>query len=194
MITVADERVGDWRERYGEEFAGVAERREQAMARWAELGDEALLKRHDQLGWRLTDAGGAYADLFWETTSEEWGAEVLEAAKDAGESGSCYPSARKGAPAAAFCQALGMADVARLPGCLGEFLLTAEEASALLPEIEELLVGPRHAELVEQIGRWLECAADGSLSSGAEVVDGVLRVFRRAVEHRLGVAAVSVFF
>ncbi|MEZ0109441.1 hypothetical protein ABH920_003455 [Catenulispora sp. EB89] len=59
---------------------------------------------------------------------------------------------------------------------------------------EERDAGPRREELIERASRWLALAADGSAFDGAEMVDGVVRVFRRAAEQRLGVTAVSAFF
>lgn len=81
-----------------------------------------------------------------------------------------------------------------MPGRLGDFLLTSDDAATRLPEIERLLAGPRREELIERVGRWLALAADGSTYDGAQMVDGVVRVFRRAAERGLGVAAVSAFF
>lgn len=193
-MTASDQRIHAWRERFADDLAAAALDREQAMAWWAGQAEDAFLQRDRHGRWQLTETGFAFADLFWDTTNDELAEEIVEAAEEAGEAGCCYPTLRKGTPASAFYQALGAADAALMPGRLGNFLVTADEAAALLPELERILAGARREVLVERVSLWLDVAGDGSRSDGAEIVDGVLRVFRRAVEHRLGVAASAAFF
>ena len=194
MRTVASEQIRAWRERYADELAAAASGRDHVMAWWIGLGDDAFLEHDGRNGWQLTEAGSAFADLFWDTTSDELVNEVMTAAGVAGESGCCCVGARKGAAAAAFYQALGAAQAVRMPGYLGDFLITTDQAAAALPELERLLAGARREGLVERVGRWLDHAANGSASEASEIVDGVLRVFREAVAQGLGVAAVSACF
>ncbi|WP_194899943.1 hypothetical protein [Catenulispora pinisilvae] len=194
VTAVADGPVRTWRERYADELAATARADGQAMAWWAGLGDDAFLERDEHDRWHLTEAGSDFADLFWESEPADLVPEVLAAAEAAGESGRCCPSARKGSPAAAFYQALGVADTVRMPGGLGTFLLTADETAAALPEVERILAETRREELIERVGLWLDHAANGSVAGAWEVVDGVVRVFREAAARQLGVAAVSVFY
>jgi hypothetical protein len=193
VSAVADERIREWRERYADELAVAAAGTDKAMAWWTGLGDDAFLIR-DRGRWRLTEDGLEFADLFWGPSSDELAGEIIAAAADAGESGRCCPSMRRGTPAAAFYYALGAAGAARMPSCLGDFLITADEVAAAVPEVERILAGARHEELVERVGRWLDLAGDGSEPEARETVDGVLRVFHEAAARRLGVAAVSTCF
>lgn len=194
MTTAAEERIAAWRERYADEVAATAHGHDRAMAWWAGLGDDAFLEPDHRGGWQCTESGIAFADLFWGSEDATMAMEVIEVAGNAGESGRCCPGARKGCPGAAFYYALGVSDAARMPGSFGDFLIAADEAAAVLPELEAILAGPRRDELIERVGRWLDYAADGSASEAPEIVDGVLRVFREAAERRLGVAAVTACF
>lgn len=190
MTTAADERIHDWRERFGAEPAAAAEGHDAAMAWWAGLADGAFLKHDERSGWMLTEEGVAFADLFWGAEDDTLAYEVIDAADEAGETGRSCPGARKAAPAAAFYYALGAVDAARMPGSFGDFLVTADEAAAVLPRIEPIIAGERHESLVEMVGLWLDVIEP----EARETVDGVLRVFREAVDRGLGVAAVSVCF
>lgn len=194
LTAVADERIRIWRERYADERAEAADSREKALAWWAALGDDGFLEADDRQGWRLTESGFAFADLFWDSVSDELAGEVIAAADEAGAPGRSSPAIRKGAPAAALYQALGAADAARMPGSLGDFLIAADEIAAVLPRVEQILGGARRAQVVERVGRWLEHAADDAASEAPEIVDGPLRVLRRAAEQGLGAAAVSACF
>lgn len=189
MTTAEDERIRAWRERFADQLA-AAEGYDEFLDWWAGLGDDAFLKL-DQRGWLVTEEGVAFDNHFWGLQDDSLAAEVIDAAAEAGESGRSCPSVRKGAPAGAFYDALGMADAARMPGCFGNFLLTADEAAAVLPEVERIVAGDRHAVLVERVGRWM---GEARPSTPQETVDGVLRVFRAAAERGSGIAAVSAWF
>ena len=192
FVTLAsDEQIRAWRERYADEFAKSTPRRAEAMAWWTNLGDDAFLEPDDRGGWQMTEASRGFVDLFWDAVSDELVDEVLEVVSEVGESGYCCPGVRKAAPAAAFYNALGVGPAARMPGCLGEFLITAEEAAAALPEVEQILADTRREELIERVGRWL---GEGEMDDPVEIVDGVLRVFREAVARGLGIAALSASF
>lgn len=194
VTTAADERIRDWRERYAAEIADAADGVGQALAWWAGLGDEAFLRPVGAGRWQRTEAGSAFADLFWEPADHELAQEVIAAAEAAGAQGFVSAAASKGAPAAAFYHALGAADAARLPGGFGEFLIAADEAAALLPDLERLLAGAGSGALVERVGLWLDYGGNGSAAGPSEIVDGVLRVFRRASDQGLGIAAVPMTF
>jgi hypothetical protein len=194
LTTVADEQITAWRERYADELAAAADGREKALAWWQALGDEAFLRPLSDGRWQKTEAGFAFADLFWEGVPDELAHEVMAAADPAGDSGRSVTAARKGAPAAALYQALGAADGARMPGFLGDFLIAADEIAVVLPEVERILGGARRADVVERAGRWLQYAADDAASDAPEIVDGLLRVLRRAAEQGMGAAAVSMTY
>lgn len=190
MTTAEDERIQAWRERFADQLAAAAEGYDEFLDWWAALGDDAFLKL-DQRGWLVTEEGVAFDNHFWGLEDDSLAAEVIDAAAEAGEFGRSCPSVRKGAPAGAFYDALGMADAARMPGSFGNFLLTADEAAAVLPEVERIVAGDRHAVLVERTSRWM---GEARPSTPQKTVDGVLRVFRAAAERGSGIAAVSAWF
>lgn len=192
MTTAADEQIREWRERYADDLAAAVRAREQTMAWWAGVGGAEFLVPCDDGGWQVTEAGSAFIGSF-STVGDALAFEIIDRIAEAGDAECCHPSGRKTVPAAAFYAALGVADAARMPGLLGEFLLTADEVSAALPEIERILAGVRREELIERMSRWLGDSADPT-AMAAETVDGVVRVFSRAAEQRRGVAAGSAFF
>ncbi|MEY9932988.1 hypothetical protein ABH926_007641 [Catenulispora sp. GP43] len=194
LTTAADEQIQTWRERYADELAAGTEHREQVMAWWADQGDVAFIELDDRHGWVWTEASRAFCDVFYDVASDDLVQEVIERIGEAGQTQSFGLGARKSSPAAALYHALGAVRAARMPGCLGDFLLTADQAAAALSEVEGLLTGADREDLVASICVWLDELADGPRSKGAELVDGVLRVFREAVDRELGVAAVVACF
>ncbi|WP_370370815.1 hypothetical protein [Catenulispora sp. GP43] len=194
MTTVADNRIQAWRKRYAAEIAEAADGVDQALAWWAGLGGDGLLQPVGDGRWQRTEAGSAFADLFWEPAGEELAQEVIAAAEAAGAQGFVSAAASKGAPAAAAYYALGAAEAARLPGGFGEFLIAADEVAAILPDLERLLAGAEREALVERVRLWLDYGGNGSAAEPSEILDGLLRVFRRASDQGLGVAAVPMTF
>lgn len=195
MTVVPDQQIRLWRERYGADLAAAAAGREETVAWWAGLGeDEPFLESDGRGGWLLTEAGSKFEGLFWADVAEGLVAEIIAASDGAGASGRISPGIRGSLPAAAFYQALGAADSARMPGGLADFLVAADEVAAGLGEVERLLADGRREELAARVDRWLDCADSGAASQGRQMVDGLLQVFRLAAERGWGVAACSVFF
>ncbi len=104
-------------------------------------------------------------------------------------------STRKGDPFAALIYALGPEATSQLPGRGGAFLLDAVGARAALPGTEATLgLSPERRVRVEaRVREWLEGMTGGAAHDLDDLVDGPLRVLRRAVEHGRGVAGMTMW-
>lgn len=118
------------------------------------------------------------------------------AAADGGDPDALFAVAvRKGEPATALHHGLGAEASSRLPGWFGDFLLTADEARAVLPGAESVLAltGPRRRG-GDRPYRLLGVRDDGRAGGefdAAGLLAGPLRVLRYAAAHGLGVVAVT---
>ncbi|MFC8076188.1 hypothetical protein ACFUN8_11700 [Streptomyces sp. NPDC057307] len=102
---------------------------------------------------------------------------------------------RKGEPATALLHGLGAEASAQLPGWFGDFLLTADEVRAVLPDAESVLdlTGPRRTEVLARVNAWAYAMTDAPEGEfdAAGLLAGPLRVLRYAAAHGLGVVAVT---
>lgn len=102
---------------------------------------------------------------------------------------------RKGEPATALHHGLGAQASAQLPGWFGDFLLTADEVRAVLPEAEPVLAptGPRRTEILARVDAWAYAMTDAPRGEfdAAALLSGPLRVLRHAAAHGRGVVAVT---
>ncbi|MET4923181.1 hypothetical protein P3L51_12605 [Streptomyces sp. PSRA5] len=102
---------------------------------------------------------------------------------------------RKGEPATALHHGLGAEASAQLPGWFGDFLLTADEVRAVLPDAESVLAvtGPRRTEVLARVDAWAYAMTDAPEGEfdGAGLLAGPLRVLRYAAAHGRGVVAVT---
>ncbi|MFB8003921.1 hypothetical protein [Nocardia sp. NPDC056000] len=106
-------------------------------------------------------------------------------------------SASKSEPTAALCYGLGPKATDLLPGRFGDFLLTAQEVDAVLPNVEQALAitGPRRQSVVDRIEAWSAQMVDGgSFCTPELLLDSPLQLFRLAKQERLGLTAFSVSF
>jgi hypothetical protein len=98
---------------------------------------------------------------------------------------------RKGDPVAALYYGLGSAAAQRMPGRAGCFLLDAH-AQAELAELAQLLDVPvrERARFADRVSRWLEAMGDQPDLDPLMLLEGPLRLARRAREARMGLLAV----
>jgi hypothetical protein len=195
VTTVPEERVREWHGRFAGALAQEAAARRKMFAWWRTVAEEPFVESSHDL-WRLTDIGLRFLEASYAQTDEELAGEIMAAADAAGEEGRFVASARKGSPAAALAYALGCAEAARLPGALGEFLLSRADVLPALAEAEQVLdlSGERRASVAERIGQWLEAGADEPGFDAVTLLDGPLRLFRRAAAEHTGLAGTVLWF
>ncbi|MEV0777886.1 hypothetical protein ACIBLA_26775 [Streptomyces sp. NPDC050433] len=126
----------------------------------------------------------AAADLLRRAAADRTGPDALFAV-----------AVRDGEPATALHHGLGAEESARLPGWFGDFLLTADEVRAVLPDAESVLAvtGPRRTEVIARVDAWayaMTGAAEGEFDA-AGLLAGPLRVLRHAAAHGRGVVAAT---
>ncbi|MFC4911422.1 hypothetical protein [Actinomadura gamaensis] len=104
--------------------------------------------------------------------------------------------ARKANPVEALCNALGTDAMRALPGVRGNFILTADEVAAALPEVEAVLDVPptRRAELLTRITTWMTETGDDPGFDAAELLDAPLRILREAASSFSGAAAFTRWY
>ncbi|MFI1092882.1 hypothetical protein [Streptomyces sp. NPDC020917] len=167
------------------------------LAWWRDRADASMFSKSatDHGGWvaegdayRLNDfLDGCRAD-----------SEQVEALRDAvlelfppeGDEGLFAATARKASPFAALAYALGPDATLQLPGWFGDFLLDSGEVGPRLLAAEEALAltGSRRREVVERIHAWMTGLGDAPGHDAEELLDGPLRVLRRAARTGQGVA------
>lgn len=105
-------------------------------------------------------------------------------------------AARKGDPAAALQYALGPGAAYALPGWFGDFILDANEVRGAIPAVETALaLPPVQRKAVEaRITEWMSAMTDASDHGAGELIDGPLRVLRRAAEHGLGAVGLTRWY
>ncbi|MFC8715879.1 hypothetical protein [Kitasatospora sp. NPDC057198] len=163
---------------------------------------EALLRPESR---SLTPAGVRFADFVRAASQEHPATEAMRDASpallaDHPFAASRTVEARGAGPVAALHYALGAAAAALLPGWFGDFLLTADEVRAALPDAARALDldGERRDRVLDRITAWTTCAGDdpddpddpdARYAAAGELLDGPLRVLRHAADTGMGAFA-----
>lgn len=105
-------------------------------------------------------------------------------------------TARKANPVAALYYGLGAQRSAMLPGWFGDFLLSADEVRAALPQVEGalLLSHAQRSTALSRITDWMTAMGDTPDCDAAGLINAPLRVIRHAAEAGSGVAAFSRWY
>lgn len=121
----------------------------------------------------------------------------IDTFNEAIDDGIYVETARKGSPFAALCYGLTFDAARRLPGRGGCFLLDPGEVSAVLASIGPILEQPPggRAAFTERANAWCDVMTDaaGSIDT-LNLLDGPLRVLRRADETGSGVISVTQWY
>src|SRR6478609_6236294 len=178
-----------WPDGFGETLAWVGR----------DCDGEALLRPEAR---SLTPAGVRFADFVRGANQEHPATQAMRNASlallaDHPSATSCTVEARGTGPVAALHYALGAAAAALLPGWFGDFLLTADEVRAALPDAVRALDldGERRDRVLDRITAWTTCASDdpddpdARYFAAGELLDGPLRVLRHAADAGMGAFA-----
>ncbi|MFF4340238.1 hypothetical protein ACFY00_09905 [Kitasatospora sp. NPDC001540] len=100
---------------------------------------------------------------------------------------------RKAFPFGALAYGVGPGAVLALPGWFGEFVLTADQLRARLPEFEAVLErsGEERERVLDRVRAWLADLGDAPDYPVEELLDGPLRVARRAAARGWGLVGVA---
>ncbi len=166
------------------------------MAWWrGSGGDFAVQERHEHWPVRTAEAE-RFGDLVLCACGDELWEAWTEVAGSVTDEHTYVASARKGDPTAALCYGLGPAATDLLPGRFGDFLLVSEEVERAAARVEQALAicGARREYVVERIGVWMAGMADVDAFDAGDLLDGPLRLFRRAAAEGLGLVSLTMWF
>ena len=120
----------------------------------------------------------------------------IAAIGEAAEADRFVVAVRKGDPVAALYYGLGSAVARRLPGRAGCFLLhaRAQEDLATFTGLLDALSHERRARFAQKVSRWFAVMGDEPDLDPLTLLDGPLRLARRAREARTGLLAVMQWY
>lgn len=120
----------------------------------------------------------------------------IDAMHDTVDDGAFAVGARKGDPVAALCYGLTFGAARRLPGRAGCFLLDETGARTVLADVGPLLERPPRGRpaFSDRVTAWRDVMTDAPELEPIELLDGPLRVLRRAVETGSAVIAVTQWY
>ncbi|MEU9717436.1 hypothetical protein [Streptomyces sp. NPDC047976] len=170
----------------------------ESLAWWSDGGAEPLFEYADGPSGPpgATPAARRFADFMDLATTASDAVTAMQDASSSAmreEAGLFVATARKAAPVAALYHGLGVRGAELLPGWFGDFLLDADEVAAALPRAEQALdlSGARRSEVLARITDWMTVMGDAPDFDAAELVEGPLRVLRRAAAAKSGAGAFS---
>lgn len=120
----------------------------------------------------------------------------IDALNETIDDGTFVEGARKGSPFATLCYGLTFDAARRLPGRGGCFLLDPAEASTTLASIGPILTEPPggRTAFTERADAWSDVMTDAGGLDTLNLLDGPLRVLRRADETGSAVIAVTQWY
>ncbi|MEU8484032.1 hypothetical protein [Streptomyces sp. NPDC048641] len=138
--------------------------------------------------WELTACGDHVQELYDGSSPDDGFWLVRDVWEETADTDVMFMSVQnKDYAVASLFHAIGPRRAALLPGWCGNFLLTSTQVQETLPRVERALTFTREEWAAAQDQDWLEYAPDEE-----SVLEGPLRVWRRAAEAGLGLCGVAV--
>ena len=147
-----------------------------------------------------TDSAYLLADLVYAGRNETDAVEELKDALMAGfpndGDGLFATVTRKADPVAALFYGLGAELALQLPGCFGDFLLTADQVREVLPSVEAALgMSADHCSVVTvRIMDWLTGLGDATDCDAVELIRGPLRLLHDAATTGRGAVGLTRWY